>query len=191
MMTISKLPLFSYAFIALTVLLPIRNVVSLGLHQQSIARSKPPMIVCRMPHCACKDSRDVHNGKNEITSFYSPQKWILDGETHGGDKALLSLHTSLGPVMRSMFANGLAFALVWFSAVESSTAETFEPTRNTFDTTGVLIASTIAPTESSAVGTSAGGNLVLGAWIGISGYAGIKGIWDKYQSYQQDQKEEK
>ena len=149
------------------------------------------MIVCRMPHCPYEDSRDVHNGKNEITSFYSPQKWFLDGETHGGGKASLSLHTSLGPVIRSMLANGLAFALVWFSAVKPSTAETFVPTMYPFDTTVIVAASTTASTESSAVGTSAGGNLVLGAWIGISGYAGIKGIWDKYQSYQQDQKEQK
>ena len=59
-------------------------------------------------------------------------------------------------------------------------------------TTGTtMVASAPAtPASSSLESSSAAGNLVLGGWIGISAYAGFKGVWDKYQEFQDGQEKE-
>mmetsp|Transcript_22360 Transcript_22360/g.53208 ORF Transcript_22360/g.53208 Transcript_22360/m.53208 type:complete len:167 (-) Transcript_22360:254-754(-) len=48
---------------------------------------------------------------------------------------------------------------------------------------------TSAP-STSPESSSAAGNIVLGGWIGISAYAGIKGVWDKYQEFQEKEETE-
>jgi len=81
---------------------------------------------------------------------------------------------------RSILASSLALTLATCSFVEMANAE---PT--ILQTTAVIANSDTASTDPEDSSGSPAGNAVVYAWVGISAFAGVKGISDRVQQEQQ------
>jgi len=104
------------------------------------------------PVMACGRYEDSGAPCRRTNALHASGKRCGDGSASPGRTK------DLESVGGSILANAFSLAVVFLWFVDAAMA----------DSTG-----------DTAAGTSAGGNLIVYGWVGISAYAGVKGVWDK------------
>ena len=153
------------------------------LHTADLAR--------RMPTQGCGHSHGIHSHAKE-NSFFSVFRTELfdDSNCDAHDTRNKPSSTKeVNAAIRSTLSTALALAILTFSFVETATAEPLSQSLPDFQTTMTVADSrtdSLPPTTQLESQGSPAGNAVLGAWVGISGFAGIKGVYDRIQQERED-----
>jgi hypothetical protein len=199
-------------FCALAVIFPFLPIdvraFGLGASSTTNGSSKPSTFVLRMQQGRqYADSLGLINRVND--ACVSPiTRTILHKKESNSDgitkQNFPSRHRKAqNCAIRSSLASLFAAALVTSSSIEIAKAESIAPTTPFIETNTVAVSSSTASAPSmefvsssafalaqeESAGSLDAGNIILYAWIGISGYAGIKGVVDISKRNQEEQQE--
>ncbi len=169
-------------FLATAILWP-SQVKGFELHTAGSAR--------RMPTQGCGHSHGIRSHEKEKKIFSVFGTKLVDDASYNAYDTLNkpSSRTEVNADIRATLSVALALAIATSSFVETATAEPLSQSIPDFQTTETVADSStdsLPPTTKVAREGSPAGNAVLGAWVGISGFAGIKGVYDRIQQEQED-----
>ena len=170
------LSFLSWALVAVTVLSSI-HVEAFGWNTLSIFQV--PVIASRMPQERCRNSHSLSSVMrvNSISSILSTAVIEKPSVTD-----TCTDPNTLKIARRSILASSLALTLATCSFVEMANAES-----PIVQTTAVVANSDTVSTDPVESSGSPAGNAVVYAWVGISAFAGVKGISDRIQQEQQEE----
>ena len=136
------------------------------------------------PNASCRTPNDrLHLNAHSPTPFVIKKS---HNKKPANDEIFPSRHGTLRGHHAAPIRSGLAALMVAWSVVAScSVPAAMATTTPTVTTTMVVASASGTPTAASIESSTTPGNLVLGGWIGISAYAGIKGVWDKIKEGQE------
>lgn len=177
-----------WSLLATTILWP-RYVKGFELH--STARSKSHNTARRMPTLSRRHPHGIRSdAKESILSSVFRTK-LADGASYNtrDTSNRSSSRKELNVVIRSTLSIALALAIATSSFTETASAEILSQSALDFQTIVIVADSStdsLPPTTQGENGGSPAGNAVLAAWVGISGFAGIKGVYDRFQQEEED-----
>lgn len=179
-----------WSLLATTILWP-RYVKGFELHTTACSKShntarRTPTLSRRHPHGIRSDAKEI-----KLSSVFRT-KLADDASYNTRDTSnRSSSRKEVNVVIRSTLSIGLvAFAIDTSSFAETASAEILSQSAPDFQTTVIVADSSmdsLPPTTQGENGGSPAGNAVLAAWVGISGFAGIKGVYDRFQQEEEDQ----